>query len=300
MKVIRASVAGFCMGVRRAVTMAEAELAAAASPPAGKASGRSFRPRVYSLGPLIHNPATLRRLCEAGLEILDEEDGGGDLSGAAVIIRAHGISPSAEDALVRRGARICDATCPRVKASQMKARSLAASGRALFLAGQERHAEIAGIRGYVPSCIVAGNAAEAEDAAGKLYRACPSASPALMGQTTMTPEEYTAIGEAIRKFFPGLEIIDTICGAVRERQDALRSLCSEVDAVIVAGGGDSANTRGLLAAALSLGKPAWLVERAEDLPPGIFAYDSVGIASGASTPDGALDEIEQALTRGPV
>ncbi|MDR1419925.1 MAG: 4-hydroxy-3-methylbut-2-enyl diphosphate reductase [Treponema sp.] len=292
MKVIRASVAGFCMGVRRAVTAAEAELAAAVS--AG-----SSRRGVYSLGPLIHNPGTLERLGKAGLEILDEENPQGDLSGAAVIIRAHGVSPSVEDSLVRRGARLRDATCPRVKAGQMKARSLAAGGRVLFLAGQARHAEIAGIRGYAPSCLVVGNVPEAEAAAGKLYRDRPSARTALMGQTTMTPEEYKVIGEEIRKFFPGLEIIDTICGAVRERQDALRSLASQVDAVVVAGGGDSANTRGLLAAALSLGKPAWLVEKAADLPPEIFTYERVGLAAGASTPEGALDEIERALLYPP-
>jgi 4-hydroxy-3-methylbut-2-enyl diphosphate reductase len=270
--------------------MAEKELAAVSAAPS--------RPRVYSLGPLIHNPGTLERLGKAGLEILDERKAGGDLDGAAVIIRAHGVSPSLEESLVRRGARLCDATCPRVKASQMKARSLVSEGCVLFLAGEERHAEIAGIRGYAPSCLAAGNVRGAHAAAEKLYRECPSARTALMGQTTMTPEEYTAIGEEIRKFFPGLEIINTICGAVRERQDALRALAPEVDAVVVAGGRDSANTKGLLAAALSLGKPAWLAEKAEDLPSGIFVYERVGIAAGASTPDDALDEIERALLEG--
>jgi 4-hydroxy-3-methylbut-2-enyl diphosphate reductase len=292
MKVIRAGPAGFCMGVRRAVELAEKELAVPHT-------------RVYSFGPLIHNPGVLENLEKLGLSILDEKDiplsenrnSESDLSleGAQVIIRAHGVSPAVEKEIAKRGGRICDATCPRVKTSQMKARDLAACGLRIFLAGEAQHAEIAGIRGYAPSCLVVGNAAEALAAAEKLHGTEPDARTALIGQTTITPEEYGAIAGGIRAFFPSLEVIDTLCGAVRDRQDALRSLSGKVDALVIAGGKDSANTRRLLAAAQSIGKPAWLVETADELPREIRMYETVGIASGASTPDDVVDGIERAL-----
>jgi 4-hydroxy-3-methylbut-2-enyl diphosphate reductase len=233
------------------------------------------------------------------VEILEEDRLPRDLSGAVVIIRAHGISPHLEAELVSRGARIADATCPRVKASQLKAQALAGSGYRVFLAGEARHGEIAGIRGYAPGCTVVANGDEAALAAERLFQERqfqdPGARTALIGQTTISSDEYAAIGEAIRPFFPNLHVIDTICGATRDRQAALRELCGQVDAVLVAGGRESANTRRLLAIAEASGKPAWLVEHAGEVPAELASYAAAGLSAGASTPDEVIRAIETAI-----
>jgi 4-hydroxy-3-methylbut-2-enyl diphosphate reductase len=337
MKVLRAGVLGFCMGVRRAVEMAEAELAA--RPVLGNSYG------VFSLGPLIHNPQTLASLKERGLVILDEEEAAGNgqtdslsvssclaeqfsarqtSAGQAgkssdekpvVIIRAHGINPDLEEKLRIRGFRIVDATCPRVRANQNTALILARRGLTVFIAGEKDHAEVKGIAGYVLSgaalrpkvpakpaagaataaCVIVGTAAEAEEAAAALRRERPDAETALIAQTTFSEDEFVQIAEVIKKSFPNLEVEDTICGATRERQDALRKLCAEVDAVIVAGGRESANTRRLLAIAGQCGKPCWLAETAADLPPELSRYGIAGLCAGASTPDNVIEEIAAVL-----
>jgi 4-hydroxy-3-methylbut-2-enyl diphosphate reductase len=218
------------MGVRRAVDIAHAE--------ADRLASRSPLP-VYTLGSLIHNPQVLEDLESRGVGILDEQLLPEDLQGSSVIIRAHGVSPQTEAELRKRGAAIIDATCPRVKASQLQAASFAKAGYRLFLAGEESHAEIAGIRGYYetsaesrpaqqkelfPSlCVVMGSAAEAEKIAAGLI-AEPQQNTALIAQTTMSAEDYQAIGKAILRYFPDLEIVETICAATRERQDSLREL----------------------------------------------------------------------------
>ncbi|MDR1596711.1 MAG: 4-hydroxy-3-methylbut-2-enyl diphosphate reductase [Treponema sp.] len=286
MIVIRAKVLGFCMGVRRAMDMADAALSREAP--------------VYAVGPLIHNSQAMEGLKERGLRILDERRLPKDLGASFAIIRAHGITPRLEEELVRRHAVIVDATCPKVKTSQLKARSLCEEGRRVFLAGERRHAEIIGIQGYAPNCIVVGTPAEAAAAAEKLFSEEPEAMTALIGQTTGDPAEYKSIEENIRAFFPGLLVLNTICGATESRQDSLRKLCAQVDAVVVAGGRESANTRRLLAIAKasapgSRGKPAWLVEKADEIPGEAGAYRTVGLCAGASTPDGLIDAIEQGL-----
>jgi 4-hydroxy-3-methylbut-2-enyl diphosphate reductase len=81
----------------------------------------------------------------------------------------------------------------------------------------------------------------------------------------------------------------------KAQQEALRELCRRVDAVIVAGGRESANTRRLLAAAEAAGKKAWLVESAAALPRETAAFRVIGLSAGASTPDETVDEIERAL-----
>jgi 4-hydroxy-3-methylbut-2-enyl diphosphate reductase len=299
MNIIRAKTIGFCTGVRRAVELAYTEAE----------HSKGDRP-VYTLGPLIHNPQVLDDLKRRGVEILDERHLPENLRGAVVIIRAHGISPQTEAELRRRGAQVVDATCPKVKSSQIKAAAFAKDGYRLFLAGEERHAEIIGIKGYAeaagrtaPFCAVVSNAAEAEKAAAQLHdedaALCRNAATALIGQTTISTEEYQSIGSAITRFFPDLEIAQTICAATEERQDSLRELLDKTDAIIIAGGKESANTRRLIAiaetAALPASKPCAQVETAADIPANFFKFNIIGLASGTSTPDTVIDDIERRL-----
>jgi len=311
MNIIRAKTIGFCTGVRRAVELAYTEAE----------HSKGDRP-VYTLGPLIHNPQVLDDLKRRGVEIFDECHLPENLHGAVVIIRAHGISPQTEAELRRRGAQVIDATCPKVKSSQVKAVAFAKDGYRLFLAGEERHAEIIGIKGYAeaalpvafagqdaaddkaasktaPFCAVVSNAAEAEKAAAQLHNEdsvlCRNAATALIGQTTISAEEYQSIGSAITRFFPDLEIAQTICAATQERQDSLRELLDKTDAVIIAGGKESANTRRLLAIAETANKPCAQTETAADIPAIFFKFNTIGLASGTSTPDTVIDEIERSL-----
>jgi 4-hydroxy-3-methylbut-2-enyl diphosphate reductase len=269
-----------------------------------EAAGR----QVYTLGPLIHNPRVLEDLRREGVEVL--EDIPPESEKAVVIIRAHGAPVQIEKKLERLGALVVDATCPKVKASQLKAKALSEQGFCIFLAGEERHGDIVGIKGYVEdgprteaSLSLVGNSAEAEAAARELIDRDREAKTVLIGQTTISPAEYKAIGEGIKKYFPSLKIIDTICGATMERQDSLRELCARVGGVIIAGGRQSSNTRRLLDIARGLGKSALLVEGAGEISSGsdicadIRSWGAVGLCAGASTPDQVVDEIEAALEK---
>jgi 4-hydroxy-3-methylbut-2-enyl diphosphate reductase len=289
MKIIRSEVLGFCMGVRRAVELAAAEADRHAAP-------------VYTLGPLIHNPAVLADLESRGVKVLDVLPQ--SIEGC-VIIRAHGIGADVEEKLRSAemrsaGRRVVDATCPRVKASQIKAEELAFLGYCLFLAGTPEHAEIEGIVGYTKSApfrVVVSGPLDAEREALRLYRKNNDAKTALLGQTTISEDEYLKIGEAIKICFPNLEIVNTICPATAERQQALRDLLNRVDAVIIAGGKESANTRRLLTIAEESGKPCALVENTREIPVSFRSFETVGLCAGASSPDSLITEIEEALLK---
>jgi 4-hydroxy-3-methylbut-2-enyl diphosphate reductase len=280
------------MGVRRAVETAWRE---------SSAQGE----RVFTIGPLIHNPSVLADLEKRGVTILEQTSIGADIAGSTVIVRAHGIAPELENELVRHGAQVVDATCPHVKLNQKKAQSFAEHGYRIFLAGEKNHGEISGICGYIAlagtsgkavNYHVVGNALEAHIAAQAAQNcSVREEKTALIAQTTISADEYSSIAEAIKKFFPNVEIADTICAATAQRQQALRKLCGKVEAVIVAGGKESANTLRLLSLAKELGKPAWLVEKLEEIPAEISMYETVGLCAGASTPDSLINEIEKAL-----
>ena len=297
---------GFCMGVRRAVDLAFEE--------ARKASENNTP--VYTVGPLIHNPKVLDDLKAAGIQIIDEKSLNANnaqpaiqsllIDNCSLIIRAHGISPILEEKLSNIGCRIVDATCPKVKANQLKIRELINDGYFIFLAGEAHHAEVEGLLGYVEkecndksikNCVLAGNAEEARKEAENQFKKNKKIKTALLSQTTISGDEYNAIGNEIKKFFSDLKIIDTICAATSERQKALRELLPQVGAVIIVGGEDSANTQNLLAIAEESGKPCVLAEDEEGVPEEFYKFEKVGISAGASTPDDVVDGILEKLTR---
>ena len=267
------------MGVRRAVDLAL------------ETARRERGELVYTIGPLIHNPQAVRELADEGVVALSEAEIDGRVAGKAVVIRAHGVPPALRERLEALGARVVDATCPRVLASQRKARDFSLRGYTVVIAGDAGHGEVTGIAGYAPLSVVVGGPAEA--------RAVPLSPPvALIAQTTIKREEYEAIRDALAERFPDLEVVDSICPCTAERLEALEALAADVEAVVVVGGRNSANTARLLATARSLGKPAWLVETAQELPDEAFGYGRVGLTAGASTPESLIDEVESVLALG--
>jgi len=286
MIIIRAKVLGMCMGVRRA---GDTALRAAAE---GKRLGR----RVFTYGPLIHNPQAVAELEQSGLAVLDTKafDRGeldGEAAGGIVVIRAHGAPPEVFEHLRRLGATVVDATCPRVLRSQAKARELLESGYAVAIAGDRSHGEVAGILGHAPGAVVVENAAEAT----RLAAEWAGRRVALIAQTTIKKSEYDAIAEKLRQGCPEFLAVETLCPATAERQASLAELAARADALVVVGGKNSANTQRLFMAASESGKPSWHIETAEELPAEIYAYERIGLTAGASTPDSMVDDVERAL-----
>jgi len=276
------------MGVRRAAGLALATARAEGTAGAGAEAVR----RVYTLGPLIHNPQAVAELEAAGVFAISEAELDGRVHDAAVVLRAHGVPPALKERLEALGARIVDATCPRVLASQRKAAGYAARGWKVVIAGDAGHGEVVGIAGHAPGASVVGGPEDAErvDAEGRPV--------ALIAQTTIRKEEYAAIREVLERRFPGLEVVESICPCTEDRLAAVADLAREVEAVVIVGGRNSANTARLLGAAREIAGAAWLVETAAELPDEAFGYASVGLSAGASTPERLVDEVEAALYRG--
>jgi 4-hydroxy-3-methylbut-2-enyl diphosphate reductase len=246
------------------------------------------------LGQIVHNPRVSARLESLGMRRIDEAglDGSGKSApaGAVVVIRSHGAAPEVFDRLRSAGAEIVDATCPRVATNQKAAASFAARGFLVVIAGDRGHGETLGVAGWAPGAIVVSSPDEA--------RSVPGDRPvALIAQTTISENEYDAIRAALLERRPDLVDAGGVCGASRERQAAVAGFLGKVDAVLVVGGKNSANTRRLAELSSSLGLPTWHVESAADIPPELGNFDSVGLTAGASTPDEDIDEAEAALLR---
>lgn len=280
MKVILADVLGYCFGVRRAVDTALLTLEKNAGCP------------VYSLGPLIHNQSALEMLGQKGLDVLNENEIDGIEPESCVIIRAHGVPPETLSELEEKGCQVVNATCPKVVASQKNAARYASMGYTVILAGDRNHGEVVGIAGYAgKKFILVENCAEAE----KVPSFPDDENAVLLSQTTFSREEFNGIAGILSGKIKNLKVMDTICSATKERQDALERLCPNADGILVVGGKNSANTKRLLQIAENNCAAAALIETAEEIPEAFFKLEKVGITAGASTPDFVIQGVVKKL-----
>lgn len=281
MEVIKADVLGYCFGVRRAVDAANEALES-------KNSSQS----VYSLGPLIHNPTVLNTLHSKGLQILNTENISSIEENALVVIRAHGTSPEILKALEKKGARIVDATCPRVHSSQNLAAKAGEQGIPVIIAGDRNHGEVTGIAAFAGKNVIVIETVEEAQALEEMEEAL------FLSQTTFSMELFTRMKEILSKKITRLQVVSSICPATRERQEALRNLEGRADGILVIGGKESANTRRLFETASSICSKTALIEDEKEIPEDFFGLKRVALTAGASTPDSVIEKVELRLKEG--
>ncbi|MEJ2689108.1 MAG: 4-hydroxy-3-methylbut-2-enyl diphosphate reductase [Deltaproteobacteria bacterium] len=278
MKVILAKNAGFCMGVRRAVDTTLDMVR--------KESGR-----IATFGPLIHNPQVLDLLEDRGVSILQEipEEHHG-----TVIIRAHGVPPEKKKQLQHSGAKVKDATCPRVVKVQVIIGKFRKQGYDTVIIGDRNHAEVEGLMGHAgPRVQIVSSERDIES----LNLPGPYI---IVSQTTQDERSFEKLSKLVVEKFPQGKVFNTICDSTHKRQEEVRQLCHEVEAMVVVGGKTSANTTRLGEIAKSMGRPVFMVESESDLNLAeISRYNVVGVTAGASTPTWMINLVVRVLESFP-
>ncbi len=281
MNVIKASVLGFCFGVKRAVEAAEEACK----------QEENVNKKIFTLGPLIHNPIVLDDLEKKGVHVLSADRINEVPKDSLVIIRAHGTTPEIINSLKQKEIRILDATCPRVHASQLLANNWSSKGYSVIIAGDKNHGEVTGISGYADNNVIVLQSAE------EAREITVPQNAILLAQTTFSPKEFDAIQKILLEKNSTLQVFNTICNATMQRQNALREVALKADAIIVIGGKSSANTRRLYETALSYCSNSYLIENASQIPQNIFSFNNVAITAGASTPDSVIEEVISMLNK---
>jgi 4-hydroxy-3-methylbut-2-enyl diphosphate reductase len=265
-----ARTAGFCWGVRRTVDKVM-EVADQASGP------------VVTLGPIIHNPQAVARFREKGVATLEAVADVAD--GTTVVVRTHGAVKDELERAEARGLEVVDGTCPYVKYPQAMAQRLSREGYHVVIVGDEKHAEIKGVVSYSegPCTVVKPGAPVPEIRAKRI---------AVLAQTTCIGADFERVVGALAVRHKEVRAVNTICNDTEERQADARALAAEVDAVVVVGGKNSANTRHLAEICREIQPRTWHVETEEELRPAWFdGCRVVGLSAGASTPDWVVDGV---------
>src|SRR5207247_10582595 len=111
---------------------------------------------------------------------------------------------------------------------------------------------------------------------------------AYLTQTTLSVDDANVIIAALEKRFPHIvgPSRDDICYATQNRQEAVKELVPEADAVLVLGSQNSSNSMRLAEIARSCGKRAYLIDSAGEIQDDWFTgKETVLITAGASAPE---------------
>jgi 4-hydroxy-3-methylbut-2-enyl diphosphate reductase len=276
-KVKVAKIAGFCMGVRRAVDLV-----------LNAARDRQPDEIIHTYGPLIHNNQVLEILERRGIrcskDLTEVEEGG------RVAIRAHGIPPQERKAIREKGFKIINATCPRVAKVQGIIKKHALRGYEVIIVGDDNHAEVIGLKGF------ANGRARVLNTPEEVAQLPPMDKLLVVAQTTQDERAFRTIAGLIEERYEGAKIYNTICDSTHNRQEEVRALCSEVDAMVVVGGRHSGNTKRLAEIAAATDIPTFHIETEEDLDwERLQDLKIVGVTAGASTPHWLLRRVVHKL-----
>lgn len=271
MDIIVAETAGFCFGVDRAVNLLYDHI-------------RTDK-KIYTLGPIIHNPQVVEDLRQRGVQVLDELEGFTD-SDAVVVIRTHGVAKSQEEYLKQHGVSMIDATCPYVKKIHRIVQEHYEAGETIVIVGDANHPEVMGINGWCNNeAIIIDNPAEIPFEKLQDKKLC------IVSQTTLIRSLWDEVLEQLKPF-PST-IFDTICSATQKRQNEAEEIAAQSDVMIVVGGTNSSNTKKLVQVCRKH-CPTYHVENAEQLT-GSFQNKKIGITAGASTPAHIIKEVVEKM-----
>jgi len=275
MQVLLADEYGFCFGVERAVEMVEEALE----------QGETVR----SLGPLIHNDQEMQRLGKHGVTTISEPVQIG--RGETAVIRAHGVTPDVQRELEEKATKVVDATCPFVTRVQKLAARAADQNRHVIVVGSPDHPEMIGVKGYAPDHAFV---IRDETEVANLPRL---RNPLVVAQTTIKAKTFFDTAAAIRlKTDDEVQVVNTICSATRDRQEAARALAGMVDAFYIIGGRHSSNSVKLLAVCKEQCPKSYLIETEEEINDAdLTGAERVGVTAGASTPDWLIEKIVKHL-----
>jgi 4-hydroxy-3-methylbut-2-enyl diphosphate reductase len=248
----------------------------------------AFGAPVYVYHEIVHNQYVVRTFRERGAVFVDDLD---EVPvGSHLLFSAHGVSPVIREQAKLRQLRAIDATCPLVTKVHLEAIRFARDGYTIVLIGHDGHDEVIGTMGEAPHAIVL---VEDESEVDQLAFT-PADKLAYLTQTTLSVDDANRVINRLKERFPWIvgPPKEDICYATQNRQEAVRLLSSEADAVVVVGSQNSSNSQRLRELASDAGKAAYLVDGPEELDLRWFHADqTILITAGASAPESVVQEV---------
>lgn len=277
MEIIVGRNAGFCYGVKNAITNTEKIL--------------RENKKTYCLGEIVHNGEVIKKLEKSGLKVIDKIEDAQD----KVIIRAHGIPKELYNKANNLNIEVLDYTCPNVLKIHKLAEEYEQKGYYIFLIGVKTHPETIGTISF---CGNNSNLIETKEdlkEAITKFKNLNINKLLILVQTTFSLEKFNLYVEEIKEKLDSnieIKIINTICNATKIRQKEVNEISKKVEYMIIIGGKNSSNTKKLYEISKLNCDNSIIVENKKELNlEEIKRFNKIGIMAGASTQNESIEEI---------
>ncbi len=267
---------GFCFGVVYAIEMAEDAL--------------NEKGYLYCLGDIVHNDEEVNRLKNKGLRIIDYNTFE-SLNNETVLIRAHGEPPSTYQTAIKNNITLIDATCPVVLKLQNRIKTSHDKNENILLFGQNGHAETIGLMGQINNT---GQVFAQIDEIN--YETIPDKKITLYTQTTKSKEKFYEIADKLKSKGYEVNVHDTTCTQVSDRDNQLRKFASQYDKIVFVAGTKSSNGKVLYNVCKSVNTNSYFVSSEKELDPSWFnTNDNVGVCGATSTPLWLMQQVKEKI-----
>ncbi len=284
MKVLLANPRGFCAGVDRAIAIVNRALDSLGAP-------------IYVKHEVVHNRFVVETLKKRGAIFVDQINEVPENS--TVIYSAHGVSQAVRKEANERNLKIFDATCPLVTKVHIEVARNCRQGKDVVLIGHAGHPEVEGTLGQWDQSVHGNVITLIENVGDVSQLQMPNPDNiAYVSQTTLSVDDTRSIIEALKAKFPQIEgpARDDICYATQNRQDAVRTLASQCDLILVVGSPNSSNSNRLRELADKQGIKSHLINDAGSIDPSwLEAKQRIGVTAGASAPETLVQDVLSAL-----
>lgn len=267
---------GFCFGVVYAIELAEEYL--------------DEYGKLYSLGDIVHNDEEVERLKKKGLITIDH-DQLKELEGERVLIRAHGEPPETYQIGMNNNLELIDASCPVVLKLQNRVKNAYEhKNPPVYIYGKPNHPEIKALMGQTSQEATVFQSEEELD-----EMELPEEMQ-LFSQTTKDISKLYKIRDKLRGRGIDVELNDTICRQVSNRDTELRDFVLNFDKVVFVSGTKSSNGKVLYQVCKTYNPNSYFVSSVEEVEKGWFENgDTVGICGATSTPHWLMNDIKSKL-----
>ena len=266
---------GFCFGVEYAIEVAEEIL---------KKEGK-----LYCLGDIVHNGREVKRLEDMGLEIIDH-DQLKKMKNVKVLIRAHGEPPSTYDLAIKNNIILMDASCPVVLKLQNRIKKSHDKKEKIYIYGKHGHPEVKGLMGQT------GKDAVVFQDINELDLDNIPKSITLYTQTTKSKEKFYDIVKQLTKRGIDINVNDTLCRQVSNRDNQLQDFSNNFDKIIFVSGTKSSNGNALFNVCKKNNNNSYFVSSSEEVKQDWFSQnEKVGVCGATSTPMWLMEEVKEKI-----
>jgi len=262
---------GFCAGVDRAIAIVEKTLEKYGAP-------------IYVRHEVVHNEFVIENLKKKGAIFVENME---DIpKGSHVVYSAHGVSKLVKKKASDFNLVPIDATCPLVTKVHKEVIQQNKKGHIIIMIGHEGHPEVDGTMGQVDDndkTFLVQNLGDIDR-----LRIKNTEKISYVTQTTLSIDETKEIINKLKEKYPNISGPNKsdICYATQNRQDAIKSLLTDKELIIVVGSSNSSNSSRLAELAKQEGVESVLVGNIENFDLSILLNKKkIGITAGASAPE---------------